>query len=127
MLVALREVGEDELASLGVLGQLGGLERGHVEVVVGLLALGVEVGRLADEQVHSPARAPRHRARPSVHDEREGLALAHLSHLFETNGAAIHLDGALALEFANPGPGDTQLGKAAGVELHAERSSRRKP
>src|SRR5262249_20817796 len=83
VLVALREVGEDEQPHPALRRDLPGLPGGHVPVVAGQRGLGVGEGGLADQHVRPVRQREGRVTQPGVHDEREPLARPRLAHLLQ--------------------------------------------
>ena len=102
--IALREVGQNQPPYLSFLGQPRRPGRGHVEVVVGLLPLAVEIGRFAYQQVGVAGQRDRSDARPGIHQQGERLPRTMLADLLQPHRPPRDLDRSMQLRAGWPAP-----------------------
>lgn len=78
-----------------------------MHVFVGLFRLGIEIGRLGEQDIDIFGKLDGIFARACVHDEGKALAFARDADIFEAYGASVvGRDDAVALEDADFGAGD---------------------
>jgi len=119
VLVAGGKVGQDELLGLGLGGDGGGLGGGEVVVFAGEVAVGLEVGAFAEEEVGFMGDFEGGIAREGIGDVGEDESFLGLADLVEADGLAV--DGYLAFgfEFANQGAFNAHFFELGCVKLVA--------
>lgn len=106
--VTLGEMSEDETACSGFRCDPCGLASGEMPVFLGQSGIGIQKGRLDDEQVDTGGKLPHAVAELGVHDERDALAIARFADLVQGYGAPVVAYRPFPLQLADKWSGQAE-------------------
>ncbi len=102
-------------------GEPGGLGGREMPVRLGQVPLGLQVGRLAHQQVDPVGQGQRTVAPAGVHHERDALTAPRRAHLLQVHDAAVHGHAALAPKTADVRAAHTESRQPFGEQTHPVR------